>query len=222
MFQRQSYTLHFTLYTLPDMNMALVDYSDSEEEDYLPSGRQETGTSVAMMTSGSGTGVTLVNDKTDDGVAFFGLFGGDNITDQNVSSSHDVATHPVHSVDDDHKPQDESTSGVMTIVSGSDSGTCCSMCGCLDVLYRCPACHRRSCGLNCCRKHKQEFNCNGIRNRIPFLRVSEFTDKHLVDDYFVLQGITDEIERKIRNRKAMRRFRVVGPKVPIERPVRDT
>lgn len=78
----------------------------------------------------------------------------------------------------------------------------CAVCGSSSSKYCCPACLKKTCSLTCVRKHKEQDNCTG-RKTVSFKRVSEFTDKDLVDDYFLLEEVNEGIERAARMRKSI-------------------
>lgn len=60
------------------------------------------------------------------------------------------------------------------------SNRCC-ICSSENVKYRCPSCGFRSCSLSCVNQHKKKDVCDGKRKRIPYAKMEEFTQKHLVD-----------------------------------------
>ena len=41
--------------------------------------------------------------------------------------------------------------------------------------YTCPKCAMRTCSLNCCILHKEKQNCDGIRNRLSFIPIKNYS-----------------------------------------------
>lgn len=71
---------------------------------------------------------------------------------------------------------DEDETRVATRARGA--GGPCESCG-GEGRYRCPRCDRRSCGVACVRRHKEETGCSGIRDRTAFVPLRGMTDSHL-------------------------------------------
>ncbi len=55
----------------------------------------------------------------------------------------------------------------------------CEICEKNQRLYKCPRCSIFSCSLECCRRHKVERSCSGIRDKSEFVPVSKFSDRQL-------------------------------------------
>lgn len=64
--------------------------------------------------------------------------------------------------------------------------------------YKCPACERKYCSADCCKGHKEKFDCSGTRNKTPYVSLSQFDQKQFLDDYFFLEGINQNLERNQR------------------------
>ncbi|CAM9584825.1 unnamed protein product, partial [Phaeothamnion confervicola] len=82
----------------------------------------------------------------------------------------------------------------------SPSTTTCEVCEGMTAKYRCPRCSRRTCSVECCRRHKDESGCDGRRDRTNFVRVSEFTEQQLRSDFHFLEDGLRSIEGARRER----------------------
>lgn len=60
-----------------------------------------------------------------------------------------------------------------------DSKICC-MCNSETIKYRCPGCGLRSCSLTCVKEHKDVFECDGKRDRTPFIRMNNFDQQAFI------------------------------------------
>lgn len=60
--------------------------------------------------------------------------------------------------------------------------------------YTCPRCAVKTCSLICCRKHKEETECNGQRDKTKFLKKEAFTDLDLLSDYRFLEESSNVID----------------------------
>ncbi|XP_063056144.1 box C/D snoRNA protein 1 [Engraulis encrasicolus] len=63
----------------------------------------------------------------------------------------------------------------------------CGMCDTEEARYRCPGCMTHSCSLVCVKKHKVETGCSGLRDKTAFVRLSEFDEINLLNDYRFLE-----------------------------------
>lgn len=52
------------------------------------------------------------------------------------------------------------------------------MCGC-NAKYTCPCCELKTCSLECINIHKQEFQCDGKRQKVKFTHREAFQDKDI-------------------------------------------
>ncbi|KAI1290038.1 Box C/D snoRNA protein 1 [Halotydeus destructor] len=77
----------------------------------------------------------------------------------------------------------------------------CSMCDSRTLKYKCPKCSFRTCSLVCVKKHKAAYGCDGKRDRIPFSKISEFTEDQFHDDFTFLEDANNAIESAARARK---------------------
>ena len=56
----------------------------------------------------------------------------------------------------------------------------CSVCSAPAPKYKCPGCQAPTCSLSCCKQHKQQTSCTGQRDKLAFVPMQEFTDRHLL------------------------------------------
>ncbi|KAH0564580.1 box C/D snoRNA protein 1 [Cotesia glomerata] len=74
----------------------------------------------------------------------------------------------------------------------------CEVCDKTQAKYSCPKCEVRTCSLACCRIHKRDLDCNGIRDKTKFIPLNKFTDLDLISDYRVLEELgrtVDQLQR---------------------------
>ena len=65
--------------------------------------------------------------------------------------------------------------------------TKCEMCHLNEHKYKCPKCELKTCSLVCCKNHKTDTNCDGKREKTKFLKMDEFTERELLNDYRFLE-----------------------------------
>ncbi|XP_017576601.1 putative box C/D snoRNA protein SPCC613.07 [Pygocentrus nattereri] len=65
--------------------------------------------------------------------------------------------------------------------------TRCDVCEAEEAKYRCPNCLKFSCSLSCVKQHKHESGCSGVRDKTAFLRLSQFSEINLLNDYRFLE-----------------------------------
>ena len=53
--------------------------------------------------------------------------------------------------------------------------------------YRCPRCSIVFCSAACCKKHKADTGCNGIRDKCVFVPLDQFNDRTMLSDYVLLE-----------------------------------
>lgn len=70
----------------------------------------------------------------------------------------------------------------------------CFGCG-LPAVYKCPGCGIGSCSVACVKKHKDETQCDGKRNQVTFIPLSQFTDQQLLSG---MQGLTHPVRVMLR------------------------
>uniref|UniRef100_A0A0N5BFG4 HIT-type domain-containing protein n=1 Tax=Strongyloides papillosus TaxID=174720 RepID=A0A0N5BFG4_STREA len=70
----------------------------------------------------------------------------------------------------------------------------CQICNKNKHKYRCPKCQFKTCSLVCCKQHKEEYNCDGVKP--PFVSVSkfsDFTDEKSIEDQKFLHNLSQNI-----------------------------
>lgn len=105
-------------------------------------------------------------------------------------------------VDDDHSvPPPASLSPLAITTAPSNKPTnappplttslqICTICNEAISLYRCPRCSIRTCSLTCCRIHKSRGDgCNGLRDRVAFTSLRNFSDSTVLSDYHFLEDV---------------------------------
>lgn len=65
-----------------------------------------------------------------------------------------------------------------------------------SLVYKCPACTRPYCQANCCKIHKEQFECTGVRDKTPYVHKSSYDEKQFIDDYLFLEEINQQIGTK--------------------------
>ncbi|KAL6483783.1 hypothetical protein MHYP_G00086550 [Metynnis hypsauchen] len=65
--------------------------------------------------------------------------------------------------------------------------TRCDVCEAEEAKYRCPNCLKFSCSLSCVKQHKHESGCSGVRDKTAFVRLSQFSEINLLNDYRFLE-----------------------------------
>jgi len=65
----------------------------------------------------------------------------------------------------------------------------CEICKEVERKYTCPRCRVSTCSLSCCRLHKEQTMCSGVRDKTEFVPMKEFESKHLRSDYHFLDDI---------------------------------
>ena len=56
----------------------------------------------------------------------------------------------------------------------------CEQCGAEESKYTCPGCQHRTCSLACVKQHKAASGCSGKRDRLAFVPLKDFDDRHLL------------------------------------------
>ncbi|KAJ9517907.1 hypothetical protein QJQ45_004161 [Haematococcus lacustris] len=74
----------------------------------------------------------------------------------------------------------------------------CGVCGEAAAKYCCPGCRQRTCSLACSRAHKAASGCSGQRDRLGFVPLAQFNDRHLMSDYRLLEEVArvDDVARR--------------------------
>src|SRR5690349_9919803 len=68
-------------------------------------------------------------------------------------------------------------------IVSTESSVKCEICKVALMKYKCPRCGRVSCSLECCTKHKVQFECNGKRDRTAYVSMQEYKEKNLCNDF---------------------------------------
>ncbi|KAL3318171.1 Box C/D snoRNA protein 1 [Cichlidogyrus casuarinus] len=74
--------------------------------------------------------------------------------------------------------------------------TNCEICTANYFKYKCPRCEIRTCSLSCCKKHKEDHSCSGIREKTVFSRKDSYNYVHFLSDYRLLDGIDQRNETR--------------------------
>ncbi|XP_054164159.1 box C/D snoRNA protein 1-like [Oppia nitens] len=88
----------------------------------------------------------------------------------------------------------------------------CVICSNITIKYRCPKCQLKTCSLICCKSHKSRFNCDGIRDKTPYIKISEFTQQDFLSDYFFLEDVDQTLDNNCRQRRAIINSKQIMPK----------
>jgi len=80
------------------------------------------------------------------------------------------------------------------------NSTRCCVCDTTLLKYRCPGCGFRTCSFDCVKKHKVLFDCTGKRDKIPFVKLSEFSEEQFHDDFSFLEETGNAIDGTARER----------------------
>lgn len=66
------------------------------------------------------------------------------------------------------------------------SGTVlCEICQSAPSKYTCPGCDVKTCSVTCVKEHKTRLGCSGERNRLAFVDMTEYSDRHLLNGKFL-------------------------------------
>ncbi|CEF68968.1 Zinc finger, HIT-type domain-containing protein [Strongyloides ratti] len=75
-----------------------------------------------------------------------------------------------------------------------DLALLCQICNVEKYKYRCPKCQYKTCSLICCKQHKEEYNCDGIKPPfVPISKFSEFNDEKSIEDQKFLHNLSQSI-----------------------------
>jgi hypothetical protein len=80
----------------------------------------------------------------------------------------------------------------------------CEICKEVIHKYKCPACAVKTCSLKCCKTHKELYSCNGQRDKTKFVKLNEFSERELMNDYNFLEEqsrLVDNTQRDVLKRK---------------------
>ena len=70
----------------------------------------------------------------------------------------------------------------------SDQDKLCFVCQKNNFKYVCPACKRRTCCVECSKKHKEMTGCTGKKTRSEFIGLSDMNDNTMMEDYKFLMS----------------------------------
>ena len=62
----------------------------------------------------------------------------------------------------------------------------CIVCHSKQIKYRCPKCQSKTCSLNCCKSHKIWSDCDGIRHKLSFVKMSEYSQKEFLTGIWIV------------------------------------
>ncbi|CAG2104237.1 unnamed protein product [Medioppia subpectinata] len=88
----------------------------------------------------------------------------------------------------------------------------CVICKSSDTKYCCPKCQLKSCSMICCKTHKLRFNCNGVRDKTTFVKISDFSQQDFLSDYFFLEDVDRTLDNSGRQRRAIINSKNMLPK----------
>lgn len=80
-----------------------------------------------------------------------------------------------------------------TKVLNSRLGPCC-VCVANAAKYTCPSCGAKTCSLGCVKTHKNDANCNGMRNKTAMVHKGDMDNFTLLSDYRFLEEIDHKLE----------------------------
>eukprot|EP00474_Spongospora_subterranea_P010964 CRZ11422.1 hypothetical protein [Spongospora subterranea] len=66
----------------------------------------------------------------------------------------------------------------------------CQQCNGEPRKYRCPKCFMQTCSVSCIQTHKEATGCNGVRDRVGFVAIKEFSDQLLLNDLSFLEEVS--------------------------------
>ncbi len=72
----------------------------------------------------------------------------------------------------------------------------CDICQLFASKYKCPRCMKRTCSAACVKVHKDAEACSGTRDVTGFVRLREFDDNQLMDDYQFLSSTKKALENE--------------------------
>ncbi|KAI2798706.1 hypothetical protein RDWZM_000173 [Blomia tropicalis] len=74
----------------------------------------------------------------------------------------------------------------------------CFICSVNVSKYTCPKCSIKTCSLNCCLRHKKDYDCDGIRDRLSFVPLRNFSDSNLKSDCKFLEETNEAVNNSNR------------------------
>ena len=70
----------------------------------------------------------------------------------------------------------------------------CEICHENLAYYTCPACKIHTCCVECCKRHKEELNCSGIRPKTTFIPLDQMNSTTLINDCKLLDSAIEAKE----------------------------
>lgn len=112
--------------------------------------------------------MSKIETKTESFGHLYGLFGvtGDCSADEEVATQTEEGE--ICETDDLHTKREQ-----------IDQNRCV-ICQSSQIKYRCPKCELKTCSLHCCNRHKARYSCDGIRNRLSFVKMSDFSQSEFL------------------------------------------
>ena len=49
--------------------------------------------------------------------------------------------------------------------------------------------------MECVKRHKAEADCDGLRDKVKFLTMREFSDMDVVNDFRLLEEVTKQVDK---------------------------
>ena len=65
-------------------------------------------------------------------------------------------------------------------------GNKCLICKANISKYTCPKCYTKTCSLNCCILHKKNFNCSGVRDKVSFVPLKDYSHNNFISGMVVI------------------------------------
>ncbi|XKL69446.1 hypothetical protein PGB90_007215 [Kerria lacca] len=84
----------------------------------------------------------------------------------------------------------ETCENAITLMLGN-----CEVCSANESKYTCPRCEVKTCSLICVKIHKNELNCNGIRDKTLYKPLNKFNNLDLLSDYRLLEEISRSVNK---------------------------
>ncbi|KAI9492863.1 hypothetical protein BDB00DRAFT_411451 [Zychaea mexicana] len=82
----------------------------------------------------------------------------------------------------------------------SDQVQLCQICGINSHKYTCPRCAMQTCSVDCVKRHKNEKECSGERDKTHFVTRDQYNYSHLMSDYTYLEDISRQSDTLTRER----------------------
>ena len=61
--------------------------------------------------------------------------------------------------------------------------------------YKCPKCSIKSCSLECVKNHKENYSCDGLRDKVKYVGLKKFTDMDIVNDYRLMEEVSQQVDK---------------------------